>query len=553
MRTIQRSIAFILLPLFLFYGCKSYNDKEVDLPSDGNWNSASWFYNYNAPQLHQASSIVPVPNDFLCAPYTNPLAPERPCTLLDVINDKNPYDTYEPKVHVIFSIDDFISDIPNASMEQKGKSTREAEQTSFRVKLDSKTVLYDGERVLQLSKHPYDHSRLRNKLFFDLFSRLPYMMSLRTKFVHLYVDNQDNGLYTHTEKVDKYYLINRGLDEDGKIYKAQDFDFSTNEAYALDDNGEPINLDAFNQHLEIQNGKNHKGIVSIINAVNSDMSDEDFMQFFKDHFDLNNYATWMAMNIVTANRDTINQNFILFNPAHSDKFYFIPWDYDGASWDGIEYAKWQKGLYLWWSSPLHKKFLRIKEYRDAVAEKIQFIYSNYINPQTVAERIALYRPIVEPLVSAYPDSHYLSHDKWLADINMLPNKITQNIQDYQSELSAPTPYWQGVSYDKTLSLLWERSIDFAGNPIVYDIVISKSPDMSNPIYTKTNVSESELEIDSSGNITFNTNLQLSAGVYYLKIIAKELNNPANYQIAFDQYHITGGPYYFGVYTFTIGN
>jgi len=547
---IKSTIFLFVLALFL-NSCKSYNDKEVDLPSDGNWNSSSWFYEYNQPKLHQASAIVPVPNDFLCAPYTNPLALERSCTLEDVLHDIDPYDNYEPKVHTIFSIDNFISDVSNASLGQKGKTTRKADQKSFRVKLDSKTVLYDGERVLQLSKHPYDYSRLRNKLFFDLFSNLPYTLSLRTKFVHLTIDHKDYGLYTHTEKVDKYYLINRDLNEDGRIYKAQIFYFQMENAFALDDNGEPLNEDEFNKYLEIQNGKNHKGIVSVINAVNSDMSDEEFIQFFKKHFDLDNFATWIAMNIVTANRDTNSQNFILFNPAHSDKFYFIPWDYDEASQINASYPKWQKGLYLWWESPLHRKFLRIKEYRDVVEQKIQFIYANYINPQTVAERIALYRPIVEPFILSNPDNQYVSQEEWIKDIHFIPAKIDQNIQEYRQELNAPSPFWQETLYDNSLKLLWKKSENFQNTPIVYDIFISKSPDMSNPILTKTNVSESELEIDSSGNITFDTNLQLSAGVYYLKIIAKELNNPTNYQIAFDQYRDEKGIFYFGVYPFSI--
>ena len=526
-----------LLVLFFFLaflaGCKSYNDADVDLPSDGNWNSSSWFYEYNEPKLHLATASVPVPNDFTCAPYTNPLAPPRPCTLLDVINDKNPYDDYEPKVHALFNIDGFTATAPNAAMGQKGKSTREAKQTSFRIKLDSKTVLYDGERVLQLNKHPYDPLRMRNKLFFDLFSTLPYMMSLRTKFVHLFVDNKDLGLYTHVEKVDKYYLKNRGLDEDGRIYKAQDFDFTYKEAFALNDKHEPVNPDAFNQYLEIQNGKDHRGIVSLIQTLNTDMSDNEFIAFFKKHFDFENYTTWMAMNIISANRDTVNQNFILYNPPYSEKFYFLPWDYDGASLFDHTFAKWQKGLYLWWSSPLHKKFLRIKEYRDAVDQKIQMIYAKYINPQTVAQRINLYRPIVEPFITSLPDEEYISYPEWSYEFNAIPNKITQNIQEYRNEIGSPTPYWQGIQYKDTLTVTWERSEDFNGNQIEYDIVISRSPTMANPIYTKTHLTDDQLIIDSGHNMAYNTGLKLAPGEYFLKITAREINNPNNYQVAFD--------------------
>ena len=79
---------------------------------------------------------------------------------------------------------------------------------------------------------------------------------------------------------------------------------------------------------------------------------------FAKYFDKSNYLTWMATSILMGNRDTVNQNFALYQPNGSDKFYFLPWDYDGSF--GFEdqpdikaannlYAPWQLAASNWWA------------------------------------------------------------------------------------------------------------------------------------------------------------------------------------------------------------
>ncbi len=519
-----------ILFILLFIGCGSYNDspgKRIEIKDN-----LSLYSDRDHPQLIDFQLHIPTPNDFTCVPWNDRTAAPRPCTLEDVLHDDNPYDDYKPAVHVDVKSDTPIQYQGTGALSQKGKSTREAPQKSFRVKLDRDAPLYQGQRTLQLGKHPYDDSRVRNKLFFDLFVGLPHMLSLRTNFTKLFIDNDNFGLYTHVEKIDSHYLINHHL-KNGKIYKAQNFTFRYSDDLALDENGEPLDPKAFEARIEPEKGRNYTKLVEMVKAVEYTPQNK-FMDVFNTYFDYDNYVTWMAMNFVTCNTDTINQNFFLYNPDQSKKFVFIPWDYDGASWYSFDQIpKWQLGFGRYWDIPLHRKFLSIESNRKTVEQRIDEIYQNYINPDTVAHQLSLYRPIVEPLIKELPDSRYLKYTKWESDFNSLPQRIKQNIDEFRVQEGVPMPFWQSITYDRTLTVWWDKAIDFENDPVVYDLYVADNPAMKNPLISYTNLSPDQLQQPWEDQYKFDTEKSLASGIYYLKIIAKERDNPAHFQIAFD--------------------
>ena len=64
-------------------------------------------------------------------------------------------------------------------------------------------------------------------------------------------------------------------------------------------------------------------LVELINDLSVDIN-----EIVGTYIDRENYITWLAYNILTANIDTTVQNFYLYNPVNSRKWYFIPWDGD---------------------------------------------------------------------------------------------------------------------------------------------------------------------------------------------------------------------------------
>jgi len=250
------------------------------------------------------------------------------CTLEDVNNDTNRKDKFKPEVKVHFQAGDFPDDgsVSNATLRQRGGYSRFAPQKSYRIKLDSKKKLWRGERKLQVNKHPWDLVRIRNKLSFDVMKNIPYLPSLDSQFVKLEMDNKNYGIFTHIEKIDKYFLTKRNWDKDSPIYKIQGFRFNDSSDYAIGADGQPVNLEEFEKGLEIKRGKNHAKLAEMIAAVN-DPNNNFQTDVLEKHFNRNNYLVWMAVNILMGNLDVSDFNVYLLNLKGTDDFYFVPWDY----------------------------------------------------------------------------------------------------------------------------------------------------------------------------------------------------------------------------------
>jgi len=140
------------------------------------------------------------------------------CTLDDVKADIDPDDDFKVEIAVKVQGTDLPDDgsAANATLRQRGGTSRSFPQKSFRIKLDSKKNLWRNERRLQLNKHPNERARIRNKLSFDLMQELPNLPSLRTQFVNLWIDDgagpEDYGLFTHVE-----FVVERTLHPDAGV------------------------------------------------------------------------------------------------------------------------------------------------------------------------------------------------------------------------------------------------------------------------------------------------------------------------------------------------
>lgn len=485
----------------------------------------------------------------------------------DLVNqDTDPNDTWEPEVNAHFISDDYPDDgvTANATLRLRGNSSRLADQKSYRVKLskDASSVqrYWRNETTLQLNKHPWDLSRVRNKLAFDLFRDIPHLPALRTQFMQISIDDENNsndgdyGLFTHVEKVGKEYLANRGLATDGNIYKANNFTFRMEDGLTLGSDGKkPLDKAAFELILEIENVNiDHRPLIAMINAVNSDSSSVN--DIIATYFDRNNYITWLATNILTGNRDTITQNFELYQPATGSRFYFIPWDYDGSF--GFEnqpdilaanslYAPWQMGIGNWWGVPLHNRFLLDATNRADLTRAVLDIYSTYLTPEKIKTLLDSYRPLVQPLITQSPDLDHLptsagaeSVEQWAHEYARLVTVIKINLDRYLTSLSQPMPFWQSATVEgSNLLLAWDPAVDLQGGAVTYDVQVASDPAFSTIIHNTSSYSGTSLTITKP-----------AAGTYYLRVIAR--NTAGQTTTGFDR-HDTEGATYWGVLQFTV--
>ncbi|MDQ8035843.1 MAG: CotH kinase family protein [Pedobacter sp.] len=486
-------------------------------------------------------------------------------TIADVNSDTDPNDGYEPEIKVHFTANDYPDDgkSNNAKLRIRGNSSRLGDQKSYRVKLAGTAALWRGEQTLQLNKHPFDLSRVRNKLAFDLFCDIPYLSSLRTQFVHISFDDDANaatpdvdyGLYTHVEKMGKEYLSNRGFNTSSNIYKAADFIFVPDSRLAVDGSGAPVSKANFEKVLEIENGTDHRTLLSMIDAVNDEST--DFNTTFSHYFNRNNYLTWLAVNILMGNHDTENQNFALYQPAGGERFYFLPWDYDGSlgyedqpdvKLAGSLYDSWQLGLANWWGIPLHRRFIEQPGNLDAIINAVRLLRRDYLSSAQIKTKTDSYKALVQPLVLASPDIDHLPtlasdnagrQTEWNTEYTRLSGVVETNYQRFMSELQKPMPFFQAATISGAdLVLSWDKATDLQNDAVSYSLQIASQPDFATGSI-KLSRTTSDLSATSS---------VLPAGTYYMKVIATD--SKGHSRAGFDRVSVSGQTY-FGVYEFSI--
>lgn len=485
----------------------------------------------------------------------------------DVNADVDDSDASVPEIDAHIVMDNYADDgkTKNATIRLRGHSSRLADQKSYRVKLAKDIPLWRGESTLQLNKHPYDLTRVRNKLAFDLFRDIPHIPSLRTQFVQVDIKNQDSagvdypagsvdfGLFTHVEKMGKEYLANRSLPTDGNIYKAEDFEFTLNDHLKIDAvTGTVVNKDDFEKSLSLEvENKNHKKLIEMLTALNDPSTNFDAV--FAKYFDKSNYLMWLSTSILMGNRDTINQNFALYQPKDSDKFYFLPWDYDGSL--GFEgqpdiqkennlYSQWQLSASNWWSVPLHKRFLQDSKHLAELKLAVDEVQSKYLTEAKIKAKLDAYKALVSPFIAANPDNQYLptiSADKtkeWDDEYLRIATIVKNNRDVFVSALEKPMPFYLAAELVEAnqMRLGWDTAVDLQGDVVSYTVQVSTTPDFAT------------FEKNETTQATELITPKLTNGVYYLKVIAKD--SKGNSQIAYDRVDKSGKTY-FGVLGFEV--
>lgn len=428
----------------------------------------------------------------------------------------------------------------NATMEQKGQSSRNAKQKSYKIRLFKEGGLWNGFEEINLNKSPFDTIRVRNKLSYDYLKIIPNLTSLKTQFVHLYVkdlsegdysqDYNDFGLFTQIEDVDKNYLKNHGLDSKGSLYKVEYFEFHRYEDMIKLKSDPDYNKAEFEKILAIKGNNNHEKLIDMLNDVNNGLI--HINDVIDEHFDRDNYLTWLAFNILIDNIDTNSKNFCLYSPTDSNKWYFIPWDYDGG-WNIRSFSNsikptWWQGISTYWGVTLHRRFFKNDDNIKELSEKIEYL-SQIMTKQKTKEFLDEYRPIVEHFLSKAPDNERATFGEVLPEFESIPNVVEESKERYYQSLQNPMPVFMGEPQNMGHLCIfsWTESYDLQGDSISYNIEISDTPIFETIIYSEENITDTEHVVDN-----------LQPGEYYWRLGI--VDSQGNKQDPFDYYFDENG-------------
>lgn len=437
--------------------------------------------------------------------------------------------------------------LPNATIELRGRSSRLEAQKSYKIRLGDNGGLWYGQSVLNLNKHADDRTRVRNKLAFDFFKEIPDLVSLRTDFVQLHVKDltngqsngtfEDYGLYTHVEQLNEEALAARGLNPDGHLYKAENFEFYRYPDKLKLSDDPSYDKKTFESILGISGSEQHEELLTMLDDVN-DMS-KPFDEVFKKYFNEENYLTWLAVNIMFGNYDTMSTNYYLYSPLNSEKWYFIPWDFDKALGRDAErndtYPEWQLGIQRYWGTVIHKRYLRDPKNVEKLSNKIEEL-SEIINEQSMSEKIKAYYPIVKPYALRNPDLKYLKIEASQFDTfyNRLETVTTRYEKLYKESLEYPMPIFLHYQRNENRDVFtWEPSHDLQEDKLTYHLQISHDPTFKSMI----------VNIENAKKFTYDREI-LPPGRYYWRVLIKD--EEGHIQIPFDYVKDRAGVIHWGV-------
>ncbi len=415
----------------------------------------------------------------------------------------------------------------NATIRVRGNSSSVRPQKSYKLELDDEAGLWRGQSNIALNKHNFDATRLRNKLYFDLLRPVEDISSLRTQFVRLYIKDEtagettftDYGLFTQAEVPTKKYLANHGLDSEGYLYKAISFNFEMSDGLKNFDDPD-FDQAAFDKILSCKGRQDNQKLIDLVNLI-ADRS-VDINEIVGDYIDRDNYLTWLAYNILMGNNDTTVQNFYLYSPLNSQKWFFIPWDGDNClHWqeDEVEgltgnYGSWEHGVANYWGVLLHQRFLKNEANRAELAAKVDELHET-INRDTVNALAQQYDQVVRPYALAMPDFYYLGNTAAERDAILagLGDQVELAYQQFYDSLHELMPFflYQPVQDGQTVLFRWEDAYDFDNQPITYRLRVAAIPDFANPVVDVAGLTSTEYPVPAD---------QLPAGTWYFAVTAE---------------------------------
>jgi spore coat protein H len=453
-------------------------------------------------------------------------------------------DAADAQVDVHISEGDFGAGdtAPNASMRLRGLTVRMANQKSYRIKMSGGGSLWRGQHIFHLNKHPWDLARVRQKLSFDLFKTVPGFASLQTRFVHVLINGEDQGLYTAIENPDEYFLLAHGLPQ-GTVYMPVYFDF-----YPIPDE-DWADLSKLDTIIEAKTADDLPKLRKMIDAVN-DLNtpiDEVVRQFFNRK----NYETWLALNVMVGNWDQGATNYLIYSPSGCDGWYFLPWDYDG-SWDwygqpGADktlLTRWRAGLTVYWGSALHSRFLREPANVAEVEAIMQTLGGDKITDAQVSALLDHYRDTVSAAVSVAPDVWYLptptmvtapeAYAAWQTEYDRIRGVATQYKKEYAAARTRPAPIWLNqVDRGTDMYFEWGASYSFQGDPLVYDFELATSTSFRTSSMKAQMLGLTISPGQAVGSVTIP---KPTSGHYNWRVLVRDQNNPqTDWQVPFVVY------------------
>lgn len=165
----------------------------------------------------------------------------------------------------------------------------------------------------------------------------------------------------------------------------------------VDAAGKTLNTVRFETSLEIENGKDHRNLRTMMQAIND--PNRSFDSVLDQYFNRASALAWVSANILLRQADAVRHSYILYNPTGGQKFFFIPWDYDEAmgvwqeapnslSNDSLR-QRFEYGYGLASGNVFLEKYYRLPGTHNQILQNVQSLRQNRITLETDLDKVTI--------------------------------------------------------------------------------------------------------------------------------------------------------------------
>jgi len=327
----------------------------------------------------------------------------EPDTLLWLLDEDNVNSDYEFKAQLVVLNGSEKDSIPDIGFRLRGNTSRQSQKKSFKIDINTfvKGRRYKGLKDINLNGEHNDPSIMRAELSWDLVNKLEIHAS-RSSHAKVFINDEYFGLYLSVEDIDDEFIAERFNTENGNLYKClypADLTFRGNdpESYKFESGGRRAYELKNNEDLDDYTGL-RDFITFLQNSTNQTFSNE-----VEDKLNVDGLLRWIAVDILTGNWDNYwhnKNNYYLWHDFNTNRFHFIPYDYDntfGIAWDNTGWA--DQSPDNWTptneSRKLVTRILAIPEYKNRLHHYLNEFLTRYYTTDDMQSRWESIKSLVQ--------------------------------------------------------------------------------------------------------------------------------------------------------------
>ncbi len=171
-----------------------------------------------------------------------------------------------------------------------------------------------------------DNSYLRQRIAYELWSRLEPTIPVQSYMAVVYMDGVYFGLYTVTDHIDGELMRASGLSEEGNLYKAINHD--ANFRLTNSDGGDKATLHDGYEKKEGEPIDDFADLDMLVDFV-ATSSDEEFAAGIGDRVELADYEKWLMIASYTRADDSAGKNSYHYHDG-TRAWRVAPWDFNAS-------------------------------------------------------------------------------------------------------------------------------------------------------------------------------------------------------------------------------